>query len=220
MRFIRGGSAAKRSTAEGIAIPHGALDVREVFPEPPSTRQRWILGLSAVMLDPEEGSCARLHPAAFVHPRKTPASYRTDLKAQWGIDGVGSLMSTLTRLLRSGHRGELAMELGHPPLAWDLARVAVLPRRAFAAGFIDEPTAWELMEAAVAPAYRCYGSWGAYVRDNVDGHNAWAGGSSDGLDRHVVRWWSPSLAAESPWQSVPWEAGRPCRPAAATGTVP
>ncbi len=208
MRFFRRCSGARRATAEGIGIPAGASDVRDVYPQPLSQRQRWILGLSTMMIDPEHGSCARLHPSAFVHPQRTPAAYRSELKALWNIDDAAGLLASLGWLLRAGNRLELAGVLGHPPLAWDLCRIAVLPRRAFAAGIIDEATAWELMEAAVEPCYRGYDSWGSYVRDALDGRNACAGRRHDRMDRHVVRWWSPSMYAESPWQSVPWEAGR------------
>ena len=89
----------------------------------------------------------------------------------------------------------------------------MLPRRAFAAGYIDESTAWELMEAAADAPYRVYDSWGSYVRDNLAGRNAWAGRRHDWMDQHVLRWWSPEMRDESPWQSVPWRAGRlPARP--------
>jgi Protein of unknown function (DUF1266) len=208
MKFFRRCSATTRATAEGIAVPAGAVDVREMYPQPLTQRQRWILGLGAMMVDPDEGSCARLHPSAFVHPGQTPGTYRSQLKALWNIDDTADLLASLSWLLRAGNRFELAAVLGHPPLAWDLCRIAVLPRRAFAAGIIDEPTAWELMEAAVEPCYRGYHSWGGYVRDALDGRNACAGRRHDRMDRHVVRWWSPSMSAESPWQSVAWEAGR------------
>jgi hypothetical protein len=208
MRLLRRRVETARVTAEGVAIPSGARDVREAYPEPLSTRQRWLLGLGALMLDPQHGSCARLHPAAVVHPERTAREYRSSLKKLWEIDGLSSLLRTLTWLLQVGHRGELAGVLGHPPLAWDIARVAVLPRRAFAAGYIDEPTAWALMEAAAEAPYRVYDSWGSYVRDNLAGRNAWAGGRHAWMDEHVLRWWSPSMSTESPWQSVPWSTGR------------
>jgi uncharacterized protein DUF1266 len=227
MRFFRRCSGTRRATVEGIGIPAGASDVREVYPQPLSQRQRWILGLSTMMIDPVAGSCARLHPSSFVHPQQTPRAYRAELKALWNIDDTAGLLASLSWLLRAGNRLELAAVLGHPPLAWDLCRVAVLPRRAFAAGIIDEPTAWELMEAAVEPCYRGYHSWGGFVRDALDGRNACAGRRHDHMDQHVMRWWSPSMSAESPWQSVRWEAGRdqlvpsPClpRPTAHAGGV-
>jgi hypothetical protein len=205
---LRGRSPEQRVTAEGVKIPSGAVDVREVFPPPLSARQRWLLGLSTLMLDPASGSCARAHPSAFVHPKKTPRDYRIDLKVLWDITDFGSLMSQLTWLLRRGQRGELAEAVGHPPLAWDYSRVVVLPRRALAAGFIDEATAWDLMEAAAAPVYQTYDSWGGFVRDNLAGRNAWAGRRHRWMDQHVARWWSPSLHAESPWQCIPWDEGR------------
>lgn len=202
------GAMEPPSTAEGVPIPDGAVDVRARYPEAPSERQRWILGLSTLVIDPGTGGCARLHPSAFVHPRTTSNDYRLALKALWNIASETDLLQALSWLLRTGQRSRLAAQLGHPPLAWDLARVAVLPRRAFAAGFIDSATAWELMEAAVEPAVRAYDSWGSFVRDGLAGHNAWTGHRQDWMDRHVVRWWSPSMQAESPWQSVAWEAGR------------
>jgi hypothetical protein len=221
MGLLRRRAGATRVTAEGVTIPSGARDVREVYPDPLTTRQRWLLGLGALMLDPKHGSCARLHPAAVVHPERTARQYRASLKSLWEIDDLSSLLRALTSLLRVGHRGELTGVLGHPPLAWDVARVAVLPRRAFAAGYIDESTAWELMEAAADAPYRVYDSWGSYVRDTLAGRNAWAGRRHDWMDQHVLRWWSPDMRDESPWQSVPWPAGRlparPETPAARTG---
>ncbi len=198
----------QRSTLEGVKIPTGALDVREAFPQPVTPRQRWILGLSTIMIDPKSGSCARLHPSAVVHPEKTAEDYRIDLSSMWEIIDFASLMSSLNWLLKSGHRGDLIDILGHPPLAWDYARVVVLPRRAFAAEIIDEATAWALMEAAVAPVYQAYDGWGSFVRDALAGRNAWAERSHNWMDKHVVRWWSPSLYHESPWQSVAWDTAR------------
>lgn len=211
MGLFRGRGTERPITADGVALPAGAVDVRAAYPTPLTPRRRWIVGLSTLLLDPDTGSCARLHPSAFVH-RRTPDEHRRDLEAHWDVTDVGSLLVSINWLLQSGQRGELARTVGHPPLAWDLARVVVLPRRAFAAGYVDESTAWELMEAAVEPAYRTYASWGAFVRDNLDGRNAWAGRRHSWMDRHAARWWSPSLYAESPWQSVPWTAARDSSP--------
>ena len=107
MGLLRRRADSTRVTAEGVTIPSGARDVREVYPEPLTTRQRWLLGLGALMLDPRHGSCARLHPAAVVHPQRTAREYRASLKSLWEIDDLSSLLRALASLLRVGHRGEL-----------------------------------------------------------------------------------------------------------------
>jgi len=106
MGLLRRRAGAARVTAEGVTIPSGARDVREVYPDPLTTRQRWLLGLGALMLDPKHGSCARLHPAAVVHPDRTAREYRASLKSTMkAVPELARFTAALERALRAESGG-------------------------------------------------------------------------------------------------------------------
>ncbi|MFJ5802894.1 DUF1266 domain-containing protein [Streptomyces decoyicus] len=102
--------------------------------------------------------------------------------------------------------------LGRPPVAWDVGRYVSVVRAGFAAGYADEPGAWQLLGSAVAPVAHTYRSWQQFAEDFVAGRELWmrtAGGEWSGSQEDTVsavRGRLDPTNGESPWQQVPWEA--------------
>lgn len=192
---------------EGSTVP--GVPVDEYFPQPITLRQQWILGLGAILSRSNgENLTLRLHPDQAVRQQESPAFHRHSLERAWEITDRASLVRQVVALLERGHRATLAAGVGHPPLAWDYARVVNITRWGFAAGFVDEPTGWTLLEAVVAPVGNTYGSWGSFGRDYLLGRTAWRGKRDPDMEQTVLSLWAPSLRLLSPWQLVPWEAWR------------
>lgn len=53
--------------------------------------------------------------------------------------------SPLEWLGAGGHCVSMVEQHGHPPYSWDFARYAYMVRSGFAAEYIDEAQAWELL---------------------------------------------------------------------------
>ncbi len=66
-------------------------------------------------------------------------------------------------------------EVALPPhvRAWDLARVPVVVRMGFTAGYIDEDEAWQLVEAALRRAQAEYCAWGTFADGILVGRAFW-----------------------------------------------
>lgn len=182
------------------------------YPTPLTSHQRWMVSLAAILAERTPG-----HSHTLLYPLKRVdvSTSRGRLSESWGITTTEDLHGVLHRLATTGHRTRMAASIGHPPLAWDIARYADITRYGLASGYIDEPTAWRLLREVVEPVARTYGSWKEYADDFMTGRLAWmrALSGTDNEDwpvsqedtaRAVQRLVDP-MNQDSPWQRTPWE---------------
>jgi hypothetical protein len=183
------------------------VPVEEAFPDPLTEHQRWILGLGAVLSMQNGENFVRLHPHKMVHP-SNPRAHLYALKEMWGIEDRTTLVSQLFSLRTYGMRQELAPTMGRLPLAWDLGRYVNLVRWGFVCEFVDELAAWRLLEVVAKPVADEYDSWGSYARDYLDGRRTWNSKADATVEGLAMKLMTPSMADESPWQMIPWTAGK------------
>lgn len=177
-----------------------------------SGRRLWQVALGAVILAEltDQG-----HTLDTLYVSRWLDGYNTakSISRWWGIDSREELLDTLTRLETVGHRAKLAPELGHEPLAWDIARYANNVRDGATIGWLDESEAWDLLDKITAMTAQTYDSWDAFLADYFAGRQLWAGldpddpGSWPTQHRRKVeaihRLLDPSNAA-SPFNLAPW----------------
>ncbi|WP_199493124.1 DUF1266 domain-containing protein [Marinitenerispora sediminis] len=180
---------------------------------PLTTHQLWMVSLAGILAERTPG---RSHTLLYPTRRIDRRNPKLRLSESWDITDRASLLSTLDFLATTGHRGSYAVRIGHPPLAWDAMRYADITRYGFAAGYIDERTAWQLLARMVGPVAQTYRSWQAYADDFLLGRQVWLGGLVGGRyeDWAVSQQETVDAArklldpanTDSPWQRVPWEA--------------
>ncbi|MFE3885676.1 DUF1266 domain-containing protein [Streptomyces lydicus] len=178
------------------------------YPAALTSHQKWIVSLDAILA---ERSWGHRHLALYPLKRINPIQCRVSLKTSWGVTSPESFHSTLQWLATEGHRMQMASALGRPPVAWDFGRYVCIVRAGFAAGYVDEPGAWQLLGSAVAPVAQTYRSWQQFAEDFVAGRELWmrsagrewAGSQEDTVS--AVRSLLDPTNRESPWQQVPWE---------------
>jgi Protein of unknown function (DUF1266) len=185
------------------SMPGTAAEI--IFPASLTPRQRWLVGLGALLSVKNNESLIRLHPDKIITANSV-ALHRQLLERAWDIKDHVGLLKTLVWLLEGGQRISLANQIGYPPLAWDYGRFVNLVRWGFAAGHVDEPSAWRLLEAVVAPVYRSYPGWSSFSLDFLIGRAFWLGKSEQSHEQALMRLWSPLGRAASPWQQIPWDA--------------
>ncbi|MEV0406454.1 tetratricopeptide repeat protein [Actinoallomurus sp. NPDC050550] len=180
---------------------------------PLSLHQLWLVSLSAILVERTFGGThTSLYPLGWLSPRRA----RRMLDDSWDVSSREELLSNLEWLATSGHRTSFAPRLGHEPLAWDIARYANNVRYGVAAGFIDEPTAWHLLQRIVAQTASAYRSWREFADDFLTGRRMWMDGLRGTEDENwptphrrtveaVGRLLDPSNA-KSPWNHAPWDA--------------
>jgi hypothetical protein len=181
------------------------------YPTPLTAHQMWTVSLDGILAERMMG-----HSHLTLYPLKRINSTfcRTSLESSWGVTSSESLYSTLEWLATEGHRTGMAPTLGHPPVAWDFGRYVMLVRSGLAAGYVDEPTAWQLLSRAVAPVAQTYGSWQEFANDFIAGRQLWmrtVGQEWTGTQEDSVQAMQSLLNpanTESPWQRVPWETIR------------
>jgi tetratricopeptide (TPR) repeat protein len=103
--------------------------------------------------------------------------YNTEVATRrwWGITDREGILESLERLETVGQRAKLADELGHAPLAWDIARYANNVRDAATIGWLGESESWELLDKITAMTAQTYDSWPAFLADYFAGRQLWAG---------------------------------------------
>jgi tetratricopeptide (TPR) repeat protein len=92
-----------------------------------------------------------------------PAASIATLRRTWSVESRDSLLETLHGLARPDR----------PVLAWNIARYVSCVRDGVAAGYLDEPTAWDLLDEITDPTARAYGSWAAFTADYLAGREDW-----------------------------------------------
>ena len=159
----------------------------------------------------------------YPYKRLAGGRARRWLAGKWDISSAGDVVQALDGLATTGYRAQVAERFGVSPLAWDVALYVDVVRNSFAAGYVDEPSAWALLHKIVRPTASAYGSWKEYADDYLLGRIVWIGtlrGTPDEhfpapqevLDRHVRRLLDPDTGW-SPWNMVTWNAiNEPDRP--------
>lgn len=92
-------------------------------------------------------------------------------------------------------------------VAYDRCLAVTLARSGFAAGLLDEPSAWRCIDAQVTSVVRRYRSWAEYAEDYVAGREGREGMTLPWLRRFVAT--DLIDHARSPWRDVPWPADEP-----------
>lgn len=98
----------------------------------------------------------------------------------WGITSRQEMLDALDRLATVGQRARYAADLGHEPLAWDMARYVNNVRDAATVGWISESESWELLDRISAMTAQTYDSWAAFVGDYLAGRQLWLGEDPSG----------------------------------------
>lgn len=181
------------------------------FPLPPTAHQSWLIALSAVFSSRDiRYSGFTLYPTVRINSHNA----KKMLQEFWNVSDTESLLAVLSWLAQQGQRHELQPHTTVHLLAWDLARFVNNIRHGFAAGYLDEPTAWNLLEKAIPAATGVYSSWADYGRGFVVGRRLWLAGlsgddqsqfiSGDYAEIIVQHLLDPANDA-SPWRIIPWE---------------
>ena len=148
-----------------------------------SGRRLWQVALGAVIRAEytDQG-----HTLDTLYVSRWLDGYNTETATRrwWGITDRQGMLESLERLESVGQRAKLADELGHAPLAWDIARYADNVRDAATIGWLSESESWELLDKITAMTAQTYDSWPAFVADYFAGRQLWAG-----LDPEDPRSW-------------------------------
>jgi tetratricopeptide (TPR) repeat protein len=179
--------------------------------QPLGTRSLWLVSLAAIQeARVHDSGMDRLYPGAYLARHHSV----TQLESDWGISSRDDLLSMADWLLAEGHRFSMAPRLGHPPVSWDFSRRAFMVRQGYAAEYIVEDEAWQLLEAMAGEVAGSYQSWRDFGEDYLAARWLWQGGADkpggystkqqqtiNGISRLL----DPSNAT-SPWNLVPWDA--------------
>jgi hypothetical protein len=135
------------------------------------------------------------------------------LKQWWGINGAtparrrNQAIDILGWLAKEGHRTSPKYvepgdrEAPRDLLAWDMARLVMVARHAFMAGYITEEEGWAYVREAAKMAQASFKSWEDYARRYTRGHFRWSGGPDEVFDNAVVFLLKD---ASSPWRKLDW----------------
>jgi hypothetical protein len=179
-----------------------------------TAHQLWMVSLSAVFTARmTDGSHTTLYPLIVIDPDWAKEA----LKVTWDVDSKEGLLDILAWLAAEGHRISIQKLTTVNVLAWDLARYASTVRDGFAAGFLDEDTAWDFLRKGIVAA-DVYQSWEEYGRGFLTGRQIWMSSldndsvnqletSQDEAWQAVQRLIDPTNDY-SPWHIVPWQAIR------------
>ena len=88
-------------------------------------------------------------------------------------------------------------------IGWDLARLIIVARAAYTAGWMDEATAWRHMLAASKRLQSTYSSWAELSENYLLGRHFW--GQDEEANRELedkAHWLLTD--PQSPWQSLAW----------------
>lgn len=188
--------------------------------EPLGTHRLWLVSLSAIQMARAHGtSLDTLYPSGWLNRHSAVA----ELEIDWGISSREDLLSKLEWLASEGDRESLASSLGHPPVSWDFARYSFTVRNGYAAEYIDEPEAWQLLAGITEQVAGAYGSWQEFSDDYLAARRLWLGGMEEtggypASQRQTITatdWLLNPSSSRSPWNRVPWDAiTRPDAPVA------
>jgi hypothetical protein len=189
-----------------------APSAKKRYPAALTSHQRWLVSLSAILAERTPGHS---HTTLYPLDRINKAISKARLRASWDITSPKSLSAILDWLAAEGHRTEMAPVIGHPPLAWDIGRYADIVRYSFAAGYVNESQAWQLLRSAAQLAAPAYGSWKGFADDFMTGRQLWMRAQAGTADenwavsqevtaRAAQRLTDPANE-QSPWRITPWE---------------
>ena len=136
-------------------------------------RRLWQVALGAVIRAEyaDQGhTLDTLYVSRWLDGHNTEAATRRS----WGITDREEMLESLELLETVGQRAKLADELGHAPLAWDIARYANNVRDAATIGWLGESESWELLDKITAMTAQTYDSWPAFAADYFAGRRLWA----------------------------------------------
>jgi tetratricopeptide (TPR) repeat protein len=136
-------------------------------------RRLWQVALGAVIvaeLADQGHALDTLHSSRWLDAGNTANS----VSRWWGIGSRQELLDSLERLETAGHRGSFAPDLGHEPLAWDIARYANNVRDGATVGWLSESEAWELLDKITVMTVQTYDSWHAFLGDYLAARQLWA----------------------------------------------
>lgn len=184
---------------------------------PLGTHRLWLVALSAILMARERGGALfTLYPCAWLNRHSAVAV----LRSPWGVSSRDELLAALEWLETEGARESKAAKIGHPPASFDFARYSHVVRHGFAAEYIDEAEAWQLLERVPGQVAGTYRSWQEFAEDYLaarmtvaDGTASPAGFTSRQLTAAPVARLLDPLNTGSPWNLVPWDAiTRPDQP--------
>ncbi|MBO0802562.1 MAG: DUF1266 domain-containing protein [Nocardiopsaceae bacterium] len=185
--------------------------------QPLGTHRLWLVALSAILVARERGGAlCTLYPSAWLNRQHSVAV----LKSPWGVSSRDDLLAALEWLAAEGARESMAAKVGHPPASFDFARYSHVVRNGFAAEYIDEQEAWQLLESIAGQVASAYRSWQEFADDYLaarmtiaDGTDSPTGFTTRQLTSAPVARLLDPLNTASPWNLVPWDAiGRPDQP--------
>jgi tetratricopeptide (TPR) repeat protein len=190
--------------------------------EPLTGRRLWQVALGATLLAEAADAGYRLD---VLYERRwlAPSASVATLRRTWDVESREALLETLHGLARPDR----------PVLAWNVARYVGCVRDGVAAGYLDEPTAWDLLEQITDPTARAYDSWAAFTADYLAGREDWLDLSGPPQPNWPTAHLRKIEAVErlldpdntgSPFHRAPWDTVRPApepapAPAAAEQTT-
>ena len=130
--------------------------------KPLTGRRLWQVALGATLLAEAVDAGYRLDVLYERRWLARAASIAT-LRRTWDVESPEALLETLRKLTRPDR----------PVLAWNVARYVGCVRDGVAAGYLDEPAAWDLLEQITDPTARAYDSWAAFTADYLAGREEW-----------------------------------------------
>jgi len=176
-----------------------APDASKRYP-PLTIHQAWMASLAAPLLVWPDALHTRLYP----YRRVNPSEPRLVLKMSWGVTNTQQAVQTCQQLLAAAQRDKVP--------AWHLVRAAYMARDGFAAGYIDQQTAWHLLYQAAQIARQHYNSWRGYAESYVQARVDWVKSQPDpdwadqkAREQIVAHLLDPANPA-SPWNTLAWDA--------------
>jgi hypothetical protein len=166
---------------------------------PLSTAECWAIATSALLTVLNSGR----HDTLSSTPRVGPKLWKMALKQWWGIESRDGAIAQIQRLTAEGHRVDMAEQLGHEPLSWDLSRAINIVRWCYGSEYFSESESRTMIMDLARPLQQHYQSWAELGTDYVAGHDLWKGSNDSDVDEALTQLIDPNNA-DSPWNSIPW----------------
>ncbi len=166
---------------------------------PLSAAESWAIAASALLTVLNSGS----HHTLSSTPRVGPRLWKMALKQWWGIESRDGAIAQIQRLTEEGHRVDMAEQLGHEPLSWDLSRAINIVRWCYGSEYFSESESRTMIMDLARPLQQYYQSWAELGADYVAGHDLWNGGPGEDVNDALAQLIDPNNT-DSPWNTIPW----------------
>ena len=169
-------------------------------------QREWALGTAGLLIQMNEQRYDLL--AGAKNPQDVAQMDREILSSSWDVTSRRQLLSVIQNLLRNDASRML--------IGWNYPRAVNLARMGYAAGYLQESEAWEIIMPAAARLQQTFSSWQELGQIYMDARAQWY---SNGIwERRQIEYAYRVVLTEpaSPWVKYPWNLdmgnGRPVPP--------